>query len=339
MNASNQKNIKIGLISVFAILAVILAAQIRGYIGFYNEVQVSISEQDESVRGKMESLIEFQKLHIEQNNTFAQLAYATSSEELEAWINYNTSTAAAINDALISDQAKLKMLVEFSFLHRIAIITSQIDGLYDEANEESLEDTLNALTEQWVLSNMSNKYVADLYTNKPKTTVAIIFGSQDSVQIAKLEQALFSTADTSRDSTVALEDLVLTQLNNERIGRIISAVKPTSRHIEFIFSSGNRLIDRLRAIYNKENTVRLDDVSLELTQKWIMANFDDYADELVKIANTYLANILSQEAILVSNSPQSPRKNRLIEIQTELAKTLADLLSMDYLIRVWPKPT
>ena len=63
----------------------------------------------------MESLIEFQKLHIEQNNTFAQLAYATSSEELEAWINYNTSTAAAINDALISDQAKLKMLVEFSF--------------------------------------------------------------------------------------------------------------------------------------------------------------------------------------------------------------------------------
>ena len=102
MNASNQKNIKIGLISVFAILAVILAAQIRGYIGFYNEVQVSISEQDESVRGKMESLIEFQKLHIEQNNTFAQLAYATSSEELEAWINYNTSTASAINDALIS---------------------------------------------------------------------------------------------------------------------------------------------------------------------------------------------------------------------------------------------
>ena len=71
----------------------------------------------------------------------------------------------------------------------------------------------------------------------------------------KLEQALFSTADTSRDSTVALEDLVLTQLNNERIGRIVSAVKPTSRHIEFIFSSGNRLIDRLRAIYNKENTV------------------------------------------------------------------------------------
>ena len=104
----------------------------------------------------------------------------------------------------------------------------------------TLEDTLNALTEQWVLSNMSNKYVADLYTNKPKTTVAIIFGSQDSVQIAKLEQALFSTADTSRDSTVALEDLVLTQLNNERIGRIVSAVKPTSRHIEFIFSSGNR---------------------------------------------------------------------------------------------------
>ena len=333
MNASNQMNIKIGLISVFAILAVILAAQICGYIGFYNEVQVSISEQDESVRGKMESLIEFQKLHIEQNNTFAQLAYATSSEELEAWINYNTSTASAINDALISDQAKLKMLVEFSFLHRIAIITSQIDGLYDEANEESLEDTLNALTEQWVLSNMSNKYVADLYTNKPKTTVAIIFGSQDSVQIAKLEQALFSTSDTSRDSTVALEDLVLTQLNNERIGRIVSAVKPTSRHIEFIFSSGNRLIDRLRAIYNKENTVRLDDISLELTQKWIMANFDDYEDELVKIANTYLANILNQEAILVSNGPQSPRKNRLIEIQTELAKTLADLLSMDYLIR------
>ena len=37
---------------------------------------------------------------------------------------------------------------------------------------------------------MTNKYVADLYTNKPKTTVAIIFGSQDSVQIAKLEQAL-----------------------------------------------------------------------------------------------------------------------------------------------------
>ena len=64
MNASNQKNIKIGLICVFAILALILAAQIRGYIGFYNEVQVSISEQDESVRGKMESLIEFQKLHI-----------------------------------------------------------------------------------------------------------------------------------------------------------------------------------------------------------------------------------------------------------------------------------
>ena len=119
MNASNQKNIKIGLICVFAILALILANQIRGYIGFYNEVQVSISEQDESVRGKMESLIEFQKLHIEQNNTFAQLAYATSSEELEAWINYNTSTASAINDALISDQAKLKMLVEFSFLHRI----------------------------------------------------------------------------------------------------------------------------------------------------------------------------------------------------------------------------
>ena len=333
MNASNQKNIKIGLICVFAILALILAAQIRGYIGFYNEVQVSISEQDESVRGKMESLIEFQKLHIEQNNTFAQLAYATSSEELESWINYNTATAAGITDALISDQAKLQMLVEFSFLHRISIITSQIYGLYDEANEESLEDTLNALTKQWVLSNMSNKYVADLYTNKPKTTVAIIFGSQDSVQIAKLEQALSNPADTSRDSTVKLEDLVLTQLNNEGIGRIVSAVRPTSGHIEFIFSSGNRLIDRLKAVYNKENTVRLDDVSLGLTQEWIMANFDGYQTELAEIANTYLANILNQEAILVSNGPLSPRKSRLVEIQTELARTLADLLSMDYLIR------
>ncbi|HAB89792.1 MAG TPA: hypothetical protein DCF84_04590 [Bacteroidetes bacterium] len=333
MNASNQKNIKIGLICVFANLALILAAQILGYIGFYNEVQVSISEQDESVRGKMESLIEFQKLHIEQNNTFAQLAYATSSKELESWINYNATTAAAINDALISDQAKLKMLVEFSFLHRISIITSQIDGLYDEANEESLEDTLNVLTKQWVLSNMSNKYVADLYTNKPKTTVAIIFRSQDSVQIAKLEQALYSPADTLRDSTTNLEDLVLTQLNNERIGRIISAVRPTIGHIEFIFSSGNRLIDRLKAVYNKENTVRLDDVSLELTQEWIMANFEVYQAELAEVANTYLANILNQEAILVSNGPLSPRKSRLIEIQTELARTLADLLSMDYLIR------
>ena len=111
------------------------------------------------------------------------------------------------------------MLVEFSFLHRISIITSQIDELYDEANDETLEDTLNALTNQWVQSNITNKYVADLYTNKPKTTVAIIFGSQDSTQIAKLVEALFSTADTSRDSTVNLEDLVLTQLNNERIGK------------------------------------------------------------------------------------------------------------------------
>ena len=82
------------------------------------------------------------------------------------------------------------MLVEFSFLHRIAIITSQIDGIYDEANEESLEDTLNALTEQWVLSNMSNKYVADLYTNKPKTTVAIIFDRKTACKFVKLEQAL-----------------------------------------------------------------------------------------------------------------------------------------------------
>ncbi|MBA99319.1 MAG: hypothetical protein CMN34_00155 [Saprospirales bacterium] len=333
MNASNLKNIKIGLICVFAILAVILVNQISGYIGFYNEVQISISEQDKSVRSKMESLIEFQKLHIEQNNAFAQLAYATSSEELESWINYNTAMAAAITDALILDKAKLEMLVEFSFLHRISIITSQIDGLYDEANEESLEDTLNALTKQWVLSNLSNKYVADLYTNKPKTTVAIIFGSQDSIQIAKLEQALSSPTDSSRDSAVELEDLVLTQLNNEGIGRIVSAVRPTSGHVEFIFSSGNRLIDRLKAVYNKENTVRLDDVSLSLTQEWIMANFEVYQEELAEIANTYLANILNQEAILVSNGPLSPRKSRLFEIQTEIARTLADLLSMDYIIR------
>ena len=31
-----------------------------------------------------------------------------------------------------------------------------------------------------------------------------------------------------------------------------------------------------------------------------MDNFDGYEEELVKIANTYLANILNQEAILVS---------------------------------------
>ena len=333
MNASNQKNIKIGLICVFAVLALILVGQIRGYIGFYNEVQVSINQQDESVRSKMESLIEFQKLHIEQNNSFEQLAYATSSEELEAWINYNSTTADAITDALISDPTKLKMLVEFSFLHRISIITNQIDELYNEANEETLEDTLNALSKQWVLSNISNKYVADLYTNKPKTTVAILFGSQDSAQILKLEQALSSKADTSNESIIELEELVLTQLNNEQIGKIVSAVRPTSGHIEFIFSSGNRLIDRLNAIYNKENTVRLDDVSLGLSQQWIMNNFDDYQDELVEIANTYLANILNQEAILVSNGPVSPRKSRLIEIQTELARTLADILSTDYLIR------
>ena len=67
MSASNQKNIKIGLICVFAILALILANQIRGYIGFYNEVQVSISEQDESVRGKMESLIEITEMSTSNN--------------------------------------------------------------------------------------------------------------------------------------------------------------------------------------------------------------------------------------------------------------------------------
>ena len=332
MDASNQKNIKIGLISAFTVLALILVGQIRGYIGFYNDVQVSISEQDESVRGKMESLIEFQKLHIEQNNSFEQLAYATSSEELEAWMNYNTETASAITNALISDVEKLKMLVEFSFLHRISIITTQIDELYDEANDETLEDTLNALANQWVQSNITNKYVADLYTNKPKTTVAIVFGSQDTTQIAKLEEALFSN-DTTLDSTVNLEELVLTQLNKEQIGKIVSAVRPTSGHIDYIFSSGNRLIDRLKAIYNKENTVRLDDVSLELSQRWIMDNFDGYQEELAGIANTYLANILNQEAIRVSEGPVSPRKSRLIEIQTDLARTLADMLSMDYLIR------
>ena len=238
MDASNQKNIKIGLISAFTVLALILVGQIRGYIGFYNDVQVSISEQDESVRGKMESLIEFQKLHIEQNNSFEQLAYATSSEELEAWMNYNTETASAITNALISDVEKLKMLVEFSFLHRISIITNQIDELYDEANDETLEDTLNALANQWVQSNITNKYVADLYTNKPKTTVAIVFGSQDTTQIAKLEEALFSN-DTTLDSTVNLEELVLTQLNKEQIGKIVRAVRPTSGHIEYIFSSGH----------------------------------------------------------------------------------------------------
>ena len=105
MDASNQKNIKIGLISAFTVLAMILVGQIRGYIGFYNDVQVSISEQDESVRGKMESLIEFQKLHIEQNNSFEQLAYATSSEELEAWMNYNTETAVSYTHLTLPTKA------------------------------------------------------------------------------------------------------------------------------------------------------------------------------------------------------------------------------------------
>ena len=112
---ATKRTLKSVLISVFAILALILVGQIRGYIGFYNDVQVSISEQDESVRGKMESLIEFQKLHIEQNNTFAQLAYATSSEELEAWMNYNTATASAITDAQSQNKQNSRCLLSLVF--------------------------------------------------------------------------------------------------------------------------------------------------------------------------------------------------------------------------------
>lgn len=340
MNVSKQKNIRIGIISVLVIAVITLAIQIRSYITFYNEVQELILMEEQSVRGSIEGVIDFQKLHIEENNKYSQLPYANSAEELEGWISYNLTTADMIQNQMLSDAQTIETLIELSYANNVEIIINSVRQLYNDNNKLTLEDSSLNRTEEWVIQNYTDKSVQGLYTEKNRnSTLEVIFGAEDAIEIAKFREAIL-TIDTAYDEK-SIDDLkaeVRNKRDSSEVSKVLDQLPVRIDHIRYIFETRNtQFLRPLRGIY-EQKVKSIEEIENNITEKWLLENLSLYQADITGILSIYLKEILASKAIKGTNPSQTGKTQKILEYQNDLAEILSDILANDLAIRNLAQP-
>ena len=340
MNVSKQKNIRIGIMSVLVIAVITLAIQIRSYITFYNEVQELILIEEQSVRGSIEGVIDFQKLHIEENNKYSQLAYANSAEELEGWISYNLTKGDMIRNQMLSDELTIETLVKLSYANNVGIIINEVRELYNSHNKLTLEESSLNRTEEWVTKNYTDKSVQGLYTKKNRnSTLEVIFGAKDDIEIDKFRAAIL-TIDAAYNEK-SIDDLkaeVRNKRDSSEVSKVLDQLPVRIDHIKYIFETRNaQFLRPLKSIYEQKNG-SIEERENKISEKWILKNLTRYQTEVTGILSTYLTDILASKAVKGIKPSKTDKTQKIIQYQNDLTEILSDILINDLVIRNFAQP-